>query len=111
MVNYNRLERPVQNDSAAIVVELGLTLLQIIDVVGVCTCVCVYLCVFFVRQEERLVCCSIQLSRNYFLLPSIPFHLTALQTLVSPFIRRPHLFVFSVFLCSPSLFELLPFWP
>ncbi|KAI4833263.1 hypothetical protein KUCAC02_016173, partial [Chaenocephalus aceratus] len=32
MVNYNRLERPVQNDSAAIVVELGLTLLQIIDV-------------------------------------------------------------------------------
>ncbi|XP_061684645.1 neuronal acetylcholine receptor subunit alpha-7-like isoform X3 [Syngnathoides biaculeatus] len=32
MVNYNRLERPVQNDSAAILVELGLTLLQIIDV-------------------------------------------------------------------------------
>ncbi|KAI9522981.1 Neuronal acetylcholine receptor subunit alpha-7, partial [Dissostichus eleginoides] len=32
LVNYNRLERPVQNDSAAIVVELGLTLLQIIDV-------------------------------------------------------------------------------
>ncbi|KAK5866401.1 hypothetical protein PBY51_020595 [Eleginops maclovinus] len=32
MVNYNRLERPVQNDSAPIVVELGLTLLQIIDV-------------------------------------------------------------------------------
>ncbi|XP_048107923.1 neuronal acetylcholine receptor subunit alpha-7 isoform X2 [Alosa alosa] len=30
--NYNRLERPVQNDSAPIVVELGLTLLQIIDV-------------------------------------------------------------------------------
>uniref|UniRef100_A0A3P9JR58 Neuronal acetylcholine receptor subunit alpha-7 n=1 Tax=Oryzias latipes TaxID=8090 RepID=A0A3P9JR58_ORYLA len=32
MVNYNRLERPVQNDSAPIVVELGITLLQIIDV-------------------------------------------------------------------------------
>ncbi|KAM9770295.1 neuronal acetylcholine receptor subunit alpha-7-like [Menidia menidia] len=30
--NYNRLERPVQNDSAPILVELGLTLLQIIDV-------------------------------------------------------------------------------
>lgn len=39
MVNYNRLERPVQNDSAPIVVELGLTLLQIIDVVSVCACV------------------------------------------------------------------------
>lgn len=37
MANYNRLERPVQNDSAPIVVELGLTLLQIIDVVSVCT--------------------------------------------------------------------------
>uniref|UniRef100_A0A667XCL9 Neuronal acetylcholine receptor subunit alpha-7 n=1 Tax=Myripristis murdjan TaxID=586833 RepID=A0A667XCL9_9TELE len=32
MANYNRLERPVVNDSAAILVELGLTLLQIIDV-------------------------------------------------------------------------------
>uniref|UniRef100_A0A672GSX6 Neuronal acetylcholine receptor subunit alpha-7 n=1 Tax=Salarias fasciatus TaxID=181472 RepID=A0A672GSX6_SALFA len=32
MVNYNRLERPVHNDSAPIVVDLGLTLLQIIDV-------------------------------------------------------------------------------
>ncbi|XP_036372414.1 neuronal acetylcholine receptor subunit alpha-7 [Megalops cyprinoides] len=32
MKNYNRLERPVQNDSAPIVVELGMTLLQIIDV-------------------------------------------------------------------------------
>uniref|UniRef100_A0A8C6S5B3 Neuronal acetylcholine receptor subunit alpha-7 n=1 Tax=Neogobius melanostomus TaxID=47308 RepID=A0A8C6S5B3_9GOBI len=32
MTNYNRLERPVLNDSAPIVVELGLTLLQIIDV-------------------------------------------------------------------------------
>ncbi|XP_026990746.1 neuronal acetylcholine receptor subunit alpha-7 [Tachysurus fulvidraco] len=30
--NYNRLERPVANDSAPLVVELGLTLLQIIDV-------------------------------------------------------------------------------
>lgn len=40
MENYNRLERPVQNDSAPIVVELGLTLLQIIDVVSVCACVC-----------------------------------------------------------------------
>uniref|UniRef100_A0A8C9Y9I7 Neuronal acetylcholine receptor subunit alpha-7 n=1 Tax=Sander lucioperca TaxID=283035 RepID=A0A8C9Y9I7_SANLU len=34
MINYSRLERPVQNDSAPIVVELGLTLLQIIDVVS-----------------------------------------------------------------------------
>lgn len=33
LANYNRLERPVANDSAAILVELGLTLLQIIDVV------------------------------------------------------------------------------
>lgn len=33
--NYNRLERPVLNDSAPIVVELGLTLLQIIDVVSI----------------------------------------------------------------------------
>ncbi|TRY65350.1 hypothetical protein DNTS_005926 [Danionella cerebrum] len=32
MENYNRLERPVLNDSSPIVVELGLTLLQIIDV-------------------------------------------------------------------------------
>lgn len=40
MVNYNRLERPVQNDSAPIVVELGLTLLQIIDVVSVWACLC-----------------------------------------------------------------------
>ncbi|KAI4883710.1 hypothetical protein NFI96_008071, partial [Prochilodus magdalenae] len=32
LANYNRLERPVSNDSAPLVVELGLTLLQIIDV-------------------------------------------------------------------------------
>ncbi|KAK5925018.1 hypothetical protein CgunFtcFv8_017579 [Champsocephalus gunnari] len=32
LANYNRLERPVVNDSAPILVELGLTLLQIIDV-------------------------------------------------------------------------------
>ncbi|KAL2098206.1 hypothetical protein ACEWY4_007413 [Coilia grayii] len=32
LANYNRLERPVQNDSAAIEVQLGITLLQIIDV-------------------------------------------------------------------------------
>lgn len=38
MENYNRLERPVLNDSAPIVVDLGLTLLQIIDVVSVCFC-------------------------------------------------------------------------
>lgn len=38
MENYNRLERPVQNDSAPIVVELGLTLLQIIDVVSAHLC-------------------------------------------------------------------------
>ena len=46
MANYNRLERPVVNDSAAILVELGLTLLQIIDVVREATflCVCVAWC-------------------------------------------------------------------
>lgn len=39
LANYNRLERPVVNDSAAILVELGFTLLQIIDVVRkLCTC-------------------------------------------------------------------------
>ncbi|XP_031672081.1 neuronal acetylcholine receptor subunit alpha-7-like [Oncorhynchus kisutch] len=32
LINYNRLERPVFNDSAPILVELGFTLLQIIDV-------------------------------------------------------------------------------
>jgi len=32
--NYNRLERPVMNDSQPIVVELQLSLLQIIDVVS-----------------------------------------------------------------------------
>lgn len=32
LTTYNRLERPVHNDSAPILVELGLTLLQIIDV-------------------------------------------------------------------------------
>uniref|UniRef100_A0A3P8VQB2 Neuronal acetylcholine receptor subunit alpha-7 n=1 Tax=Cynoglossus semilaevis TaxID=244447 RepID=A0A3P8VQB2_CYNSE len=32
LVDYNRLERPVQNDSAPLIVELGFTLLQIIDV-------------------------------------------------------------------------------
>uniref|UniRef100_A0A8C6U7S4 Neuronal acetylcholine receptor subunit alpha-7 n=1 Tax=Neogobius melanostomus TaxID=47308 RepID=A0A8C6U7S4_9GOBI len=32
LANYNRLERPVVNDSAPILVELGFTLLQIIDV-------------------------------------------------------------------------------
>ncbi|XP_035386040.1 neuronal acetylcholine receptor subunit alpha-7 isoform X1 [Electrophorus electricus] len=32
LANYNRLERPVANDSAPLVVELGITLLQIIDV-------------------------------------------------------------------------------
>ncbi|KAJ8390992.1 hypothetical protein AAFF_G00097700 [Aldrovandia affinis] len=32
MRNYNRLERPVSNDSAPILVELGMALLQIIDV-------------------------------------------------------------------------------
>ncbi|CAL8356979.1 unnamed protein product [Merluccius merluccius] len=32
LANYNRLERPVVNDSTPILVELGLTLLQIIDV-------------------------------------------------------------------------------
>lgn len=51
LANYNRLERPVVNDSAAILVELGLTLLQIIDVVRetilfVCFVeVCVHACV------------------------------------------------------------------
>lgn len=37
LANYNRLERPVVNDSASILVELGLTLLQIIDVVRMST--------------------------------------------------------------------------
>lgn len=37
LANYNRLERPVVNDSAPILVELGLTLLQIIDVVRTAT--------------------------------------------------------------------------
>ncbi|KAK0131807.1 Neuronal acetylcholine receptor subunit alpha-7 [Merluccius polli] len=55
MVNYNRLERPVHNDSAPIVVELGLTLLQIIDVVSLSVCqpvcpsawlVCLSVCVY-----------------------------------------------------------------
>ncbi|XP_070300244.1 neuronal acetylcholine receptor subunit alpha-7 [Salvelinus sp. IW2-2015] len=32
MANYNRLERPVINDSSPLLVELGMTLLQIIDV-------------------------------------------------------------------------------
>ncbi|XP_062380892.1 neuronal acetylcholine receptor subunit alpha-7-like, partial [Sardina pilchardus] len=32
MENYNRLERPVINDSSPLLVELGMTLLQIIDV-------------------------------------------------------------------------------
>lgn len=32
--NYNRLERPVLNDSQSLVVELQLSLLQIIDVVS-----------------------------------------------------------------------------
>lgn len=41
LANYNRLERPVVNDSAPILVELGLTLLQIIDVVRKTDCVCV----------------------------------------------------------------------
>lgn len=50
LANYNRLERPVINDSAAILVELGFTLLQIIDVVretalAFFTCVCVRVCV------------------------------------------------------------------
>jgi len=51
--NYSRLERPVVNDSMAIQVELGLTLLQIIDVVsklgvgGVCVCVCMCVCVYW----------------------------------------------------------------
>ncbi|CAG03275.1 unnamed protein product [Tetraodon nigroviridis] len=47
MVNYNRLERPVLNDSAPIVVELGFTLRQIIDVVSpyLCASVCVCLSV------------------------------------------------------------------
>ncbi|CDQ94857.1 unnamed protein product [Oncorhynchus mykiss] len=42
MANYNRLERPVINDSSPLLVELGMTLLQIIDVVreGLCICVC-----------------------------------------------------------------------
>lgn len=41
LANYNRLERPVINDSAPIQVELGLTLLQIIDVVRIFFFTCV----------------------------------------------------------------------
>ena len=55
MVNYNRLERPVQNDSAPIVVELGLTLLQIIDVVSVSVRVCVRVCVCVCANSWRRV--------------------------------------------------------
>lgn len=53
MVNYNRLERPVQNDSAPIVVELGLTLLQIIDVVSVhvLLCICLRVCVLSYQKS------------------------------------------------------------
>lgn len=40
LANYNRLERPVVNDSAPILVELGLTLLQIIDVVRIALDAC-----------------------------------------------------------------------
>lgn len=46
MANYTRLERPVLNDSSAILVELGLTLLQIIDVVREGG-----------REEDALFCC------------------------------------------------------
>lgn len=51
LANYNRLERPVVNDSAPILVELGLTLLQIIDVVSVTWWLCgekndIYVCVY-----------------------------------------------------------------
>lgn len=49
MVNYNRLERPVLNDSAPIVVELGFTLRQIIDVVSP-SFVCVFVCVLVVKM-------------------------------------------------------------
>ena len=34
MANYNKLERPVANESEAVVLKFGLTLQQIMDVVG-----------------------------------------------------------------------------
>lgn len=34
MKGYNHLERPVLNDSQSLVVELGMTFIQIIDVVS-----------------------------------------------------------------------------
>lgn len=38
--NYNRLIRPVVNNSETLTVWLGLKLSQLIEVVGVCVCVC-----------------------------------------------------------------------
>lgn len=35
---YTKFERPVANDSSAVVVKLFITMQQIIDVVGVCMC-------------------------------------------------------------------------
>lgn len=52
MVNYNRLERPVLNDSAPIVVELGFTLRQIIDVVSP-SFVCMRVCLCFGREDVK----------------------------------------------------------
>lgn len=54
MINYSRLERPVQNDSAPIVVELGLTLLQIIDVVSVCACACFGKAKVWSKEKRRM---------------------------------------------------------
>lgn len=62
MANYNRLERPVVNDSAAILVELGLTLLQIIDVVRETlfpqNCVFLMLADLILGQFVVNVCCN-----------------------------------------------------
>lgn len=60
MMNYNRLERPVLNDSAPIVVELGFTLRQIIDVVSpnLRASVCVWMCWCFSCEsvKEKCIC-------------------------------------------------------
>ncbi|CAB1430229.1 unnamed protein product [Pleuronectes platessa] len=60
MVNYNRLERPVQNDSAPIVVDLGLTLLQIIDVELPTHSCHMRLGIFLYQEEPRAHCTSIR---------------------------------------------------
>uniref|UniRef100_H3C624 Neuronal acetylcholine receptor subunit alpha-7 n=1 Tax=Tetraodon nigroviridis TaxID=99883 RepID=H3C624_TETNG len=66
LANYNRLERPVVNDSAPILVELGLTLLQIIDVVSFIQTyqVQAVLSYFFVEKTLNWSCGSVPLHNN-----------------------------------------------